>query len=51
MIELEWSDWIPFAEGLAIAPRVPGVYMAREGATDAVVYIGMAGERSGGGKP
>lgn len=49
--EVEWSEWIPFAEALATAPRMPGVYMAREGETGAVVYIGMAGERSGGGKP
>lgn len=46
----EWSDWVPFAEALAIAPRLPGVYVAREG-HGPVVYVGMAGERSGGGKP
>ena len=51
MSDVEWSDWIPFSEALAIAPRVPGVYMAREGEAGDVVYIGMAGERSGGGKP
>lgn len=51
MDDIEWSDWIPFAEALTHAPRVPGVYMAREGETGEIVYIGMAGERSGGGKP
>jgi len=51
MDDAEWSDWIPFAEALAVAPRVPGVYMAREGETGEIVYIGMAGERAGGGKP
>ena len=51
MTELEWSDWIPFTEALAQAPRQPGVYMAREGDAGEIVYIGMAGERTGGGKP
>lgn len=51
MTELRWSEWVPFAEALAVAPRLPGVYMAREGAEGPVVYIGMAGERRGGGKP
>lgn len=46
-----WSNWVPFAEAQAAAPRVPGVYMAREGDDGPVVYIGMAGERAGGGKP
>jgi hypothetical protein len=43
-----WSSWVPFAEALAVAPRSPGVYMARA-ADQAVVYIGMAGERRGSG--
>lgn len=51
MDEIEWSNWIPFSQALAIAPRVPGVYMAREGETGEIVYVGMAGERAGGGKP
>lgn len=51
MTEPEWSDWVPFAEALAHAPRLPGVYMAREGPAGSVVYIGMAGERKGSGKP
>lgn len=45
----DWSDWVPFAEALAIAPKVPGVYLAREGANGSLVYIGMAGERRGSG--
>ena len=45
----EWSLWLPFAEALAHAPPQPGVYMAREGTSGAVVYIGMAGERRGRG--
>lgn len=45
----DWSDWVPFAEALATAPRQPGVYLAREGVTGNVVYIGMAGERNGKG--
>lgn len=46
-----WSDWVPFAEALATAPRQPGVYMAREGVDGEVVYIGMAGKRAGSGRP
>lgn len=49
--EIVWSDWVPFAEALATAPRQPGVYMAREGVDGQVVYIGMAGERAGSGRP
>lgn len=45
----DWSPWVPFADALALAPRQPGVYVAREGATGVVVYIGMAGERRGSG--
>ena len=30
-------------------PRLPGVYLAREGATGELVYVGMAGERRGQG--
>jgi hypothetical protein len=47
----EWSRWVPFAQVLSLAPRLPGVYMAREGEHGDVVYVGMAGERSGGGRP
>ena len=44
-----WSAWVPIAEALATAPRSAGVYMARQGATGPIVYVGMAGERSGKG--
>lgn len=49
--DIEWSGWVPFAEAVAQAPRTPGVYMAREGESGAVIYIGMAGERRGSGTP
>lgn len=45
--DVEWSEWVLFSEALATAPRVPGVYMAREGEAREIVYIGMVGERSG----
>lgn len=44
-----WSAWVPFAEALAVAPKLPGVYMAREAATGTIAYVGMAGERRGNG--
>jgi hypothetical protein len=47
----DWSPWVPFEEALATAPLIPGVYMAREGTDGPVVYVGMAGERAGGGRP
>ncbi len=46
-----WSPWVPFEEALKTAPLLPGVYMAREGAEGPLVYVGMAGERAGGGRP
>lgn len=45
----DWSDWVSFADALDVAPREPGVYMAREGRNGPVVYVGMAGERRGQG--
>lgn len=39
------------AEALSSAPRLPGVYLAREGVVGPVVYVGMAGERAGGKRP
>lgn len=42
-----WSEWVPFGEALASAPLVPGVYLAREGTSGPIVYVGMAGERAG----
>ena len=47
----EWSAWMPFGDALESAPRLPGVYMAREGSDGPIVYIGHAGERSGGRRP
>lgn len=47
----EWSPWVPFRDALRSAPRLPGVYLAREGHAGPVVYVGMAGERAGSGKP
>lgn len=47
-----WSPWMPFGEAIEHAPSEPGVYIARELPTCAIVYVGMAGERAGGsGKP
>lgn len=43
----EWSEWVPFADALAIAPKLPGVYMVREGGNGPMIYVGMAGERRG----
>lgn len=36
----EWSDWVHFAEAPAMAPKRPGVYMAREGSSGGIAYIG-----------
>jgi hypothetical protein len=44
-----WSPWAPFFDVAKIAPIMPGVYMFRTRATGEVVYVGMAGERSGKG--
>lgn len=43
-----WTPWIPFDEAVRSIPRLPGVYIARE-ESGAVVYVGMAAERSGNG--
>ena len=45
----DWSPWAPFFEAAKVAPTVPGVYMFRARTTAEVVYVGMAGERSGKG--
>ncbi|WP_371605035.1 hypothetical protein OG345_42210 (plasmid) [Streptomyces sp. NBC_01220] len=42
-----WSPWVPL--GAAQVPQLPGVYIAKQGATGPMVYVGMAGERSGQG--
>ena len=47
----DWSPWLPFETGVAEAPRQPGAYLFREPETQVVRYVGMAGERAGGGRP
>lgn len=47
----DWSPWVAFADALDHAPRLPGVYLAREGTGGPIVYVGMAGERAGSGTP
>ncbi|MEU2234060.1 hypothetical protein [Streptomyces vietnamensis] len=42
-----WSEWVPLGD--CEVPRLPGVYLARQGSAGPVVYVGMAGERSGQG--
>lgn len=46
-----WAEWRPFPDAIADAPRLPGVYLLREPATGVIRYVGMAGERTGGGSP
>ncbi len=46
----EWSDWLPYADGIDAAPRSPGVYLFREPDTALIRYAGMAGERAGVGR-
>lgn len=41
----DWTAWVPWSEAVNTASLRPGVYMAREGADVAVVYVGTAGER------
>lgn len=47
----EWSEWVPIVEATQTAPRLPGVYLIRDAVNGDIVYVGMAGERSGSGKP
>lgn len=42
---------MPFPDAVAVAPREPGVYLFRDSTTHAIVYVGMAGERAGSGRP
>lgn len=45
-----WSDWVPLtAADVRQAPTSPGVYVARVRQSRGVVYVGMAGVRSGTG--
>jgi hypothetical protein len=46
----DWSAWAPFPDALPLAPRLPGVYLFRESDTHRIRYVGMAGERAGGGR-
>lgn len=43
----EWSAWEPLANAIVLAPRLPGVYMARQRPAGPIIYVGMAGERAG----
>lgn len=43
----EWSTWLPLAEAVPLVPKLPGVYMFREGDDGPIIYVGMAGERRG----
>lgn len=47
----DWSPWVPLLEATQTAPRLPGVYLMRDASSGDIVYVGMAGERAGGGKP
>jgi hypothetical protein len=47
----EWSPWLPFEVAIDGAPREPGVYVLREPLSGVIRYVGMAGERAGGGRP
>ncbi|WP_198959511.1 hypothetical protein [Streptomyces sp. CB02056] len=42
-----WSSWVGLEEARLAVPRLPGVYMARSGLEDRVVYVGCAAERRG----
>ena len=44
-----WSPWLSFHDAALSAPRLPGVYLARQGQQGGLVYVGMAGERRGQG--
>ncbi len=46
-----WSPWTSFAGAIQEAPRLPGVYLLREGSSVQIRYVGMAGERAGGARP
>lgn len=43
----KWSAWLPLADAVPVAPKLPGVYMFREGEDGPIIYVGMAGERRG----
>lgn len=45
----EWHEWVPLLQVRELAPKLPGVYLFRDPASHAIVYVGMAGERAGSG--
>lgn len=49
-VKANWTEWDPFPEAIVDAPRLPGVYLLREPASGVIRYVGMAGERTGGGR-
>lgn len=38
-----WSDWAPFLDATAVAPREPGVYLLRDAASGITVTPGWRG--------
>lgn len=46
----DWSPCVPFDDAAKIAPTAPGVYIARQRAVGAPIYVGKAGPRDRGGK-
>lgn len=46
-----WSPWAPFADPHTTPPTLPGVYLFRLPRNGDIVYVGMAGERAGSGRP
>jgi len=44
------SEWRPFPAAITDAPQLPGVYLLRGPTTKLIRYVGMAGERIGGGR-
>lgn len=45
----DWSDPMPLVEAVAVAPKLPGVYILYCGDPHGPAYVGMAGERRGAG--
>ena len=48
--QTSWADWRAFHDAITDAPRLPGVYLLREPGTGVILYVGMAGERTGSGR-
>lgn len=47
----DWSPWVSFADPDTTPPTLPGVYLFRLPGGGEIVYVGMAGERAGSGRP